>query len=340
MPDILTPRKILDSLLKGTPPPRPLFLPIVFSLGARMENVSLRAFLGNPTKISNSLRLIRGHLRSDGVVSYFDPYLEAEALGALFEWEEEDQRPTLRWSGGPRGVLPEGLRSPEEALKAGRIGVATDVIRRLRSMTRDESLIAACLSGPFTLATRLTGLEEKPPRAAEDFPDAALDLAASMMTTLSTAFVEAGANLIFVYEEVLPHLSAESAGQWESRLTPAANIARFHQALTVLLVADPRSFAENSGVILEQDWNCVVCPALDENLSLSAIGSQFGTVMSGIALPLGTPGVDIPGAVFPGVALEAAISELHPVIVTTAGDFPPDGDIKGLVRVAGAVRTR
>ena len=33
----LTPRQILKGLLQGTPPPHPLFLPIVFSLGAKVE---------------------------------------------------------------------------------------------------------------------------------------------------------------------------------------------------------------------------------------------------------------------------------------------------------------
>ena len=55
-------RQIVKGLLQGIAPPRPLFLPIVFSHGARIENVPLRVFLTNPTKISNSLRQIRGRL--------------------------------------------------------------------------------------------------------------------------------------------------------------------------------------------------------------------------------------------------------------------------------------
>ncbi len=77
-----TPRQIAKGLLKGIVPARPLFLPIVFSLGAKVENVPLGMFLRNPTKIASSLRQIRSHLRSDGVACYFDPYLEVEALGA------------------------------------------------------------------------------------------------------------------------------------------------------------------------------------------------------------------------------------------------------------------
>ena len=88
---------MLKGLLQGAVRPRPLFLPIVFSLGAKVENVPLRVFLGNATKISNSMKQIRGYLRSDGVTCYFDPYLEAEALGAVLQWQTEDQLPLIQW---------------------------------------------------------------------------------------------------------------------------------------------------------------------------------------------------------------------------------------------------
>src|SRR5271155_2416047 len=117
----LTPRQILKGLLQGTPPPRPLFLPIVFSLGAKVENLPLRAFLCNATKITNSLRQIRTHLRSDGVACYLDPYLEAEALGATLQYASEDQTPTLHCPHrADTGELPEDLRSPEDAAKSPR----------------------------------------------------------------------------------------------------------------------------------------------------------------------------------------------------------------------------
>ena len=147
---------MLKGLLQGTPPPRPLFLPIVFSLGAKVENLPLRAFLCNATKITNSLRQIRTHLRSDGVSCYFDPYLEAEALGATLQYAADDQRPALQW---PRvakaGELPENLRSPEDAAKSPRVTVAVEVLQRLKSLMRDEPLLCAGVAGPFTLAAHL-----------------------------------------------------------------------------------------------------------------------------------------------------------------------------------------
>lgn len=104
------PREIVQALLRGIAPPRPLFLPIVFSHAARVENMPLRAFLANPTKISNSLRQIRARLHSDGIACYFDPFLEAEALGATLQWDAEDRPPSLQWPEHmKRGGLPERL---------------------------------------------------------------------------------------------------------------------------------------------------------------------------------------------------------------------------------------
>src|ERR1700690_1445118 len=139
-----TPHQILKDLVHGGVLSRPLFVPIVFALGARVENVSLRAFLANPTKISHSLRQTRPHLRSDGVSCYFDPLLEAEALGGKLEWRSDNEPPALRWPPGSEpGQLPEGLRSPEEMLRNGRLPVALEVIRRLKALLRDEVLLMA-----------------------------------------------------------------------------------------------------------------------------------------------------------------------------------------------------
>ena len=153
MTESLTPRQMAKRLLQGDRLPRPLFLPIVFTLGARVENLPLHAFLGNATKVSNSLRNIRSHLQSDGVACYFDPYLETEALGGQLQWEKDDLPPSVLWPGSSgRGALPQGLRDPEVAVRSGRVGVAAEVIRRLKSLLRDDPLLMAGVAGPFTLA--------------------------------------------------------------------------------------------------------------------------------------------------------------------------------------------
>jgi Uroporphyrinogen decarboxylase (URO-D) len=342
MNGILTPRQMLNGLLQGTPPPRSLFLPIVFSLGAKVENLSLRAFLCNATKITNSLRQIRTHLRADGIACYFDPHLEAEALGATLQYATEDHPPTLQWPYVTEaGELPESLRSPEDAAQSPRVTVAVEVIQRLKSLMRDEPLLCAGVSGPFTLAAHLLALRpaDAPPR--EDFSDVALDLAVATITQIATKFVEAGVNVIFIQENIFPVLSAEHCDAWAESLAPAFNIIRFYEGLPVLLFTDPVSFGANREVIYARDWHCVLCPALDVSASSAAeIAPPPARANIGIALPTAPlqPGASSSAENFTQ-SLHTIMMDLRPVLVTTAGDVPASTDIKLLAKIGEAIRS-
>jgi hypothetical protein len=332
---------MLKGMLQGTPPPRPLFLPIVFSLGAKIENLKLFAFLGNPTKITNALRQIRTHLRSDGVACYFDPYLEAKALGASLQCPNEDEPPTFRRSDRAEiGELPQGLRSPEDAAKSTHVTVAVEVIQRLKSLLRDEPLLCAGVSGPFTLAARLLDLRPAgaPPR--EDFSDAALDLAAATITQIATKFVEAGANVIFIQENIFPVLSPAHCDAWAASLAPAFNIVRFYEALPVLLFSDQSSFAANKQVVFARNWDCILCPALDASAAgVAETAPPPGHVHLGTALPTQAfrPGAGFTTENFTQ-SLHTIMSGVRPVLITTAGDVPASTDIKLLAEVAEAIR--
>ena len=333
MPATVTPRQLVQGLLQGTAPPRPLYLPIVFRHGARVENVPLSAFLTNPTKISNALRQLRGRLRADGVTCYFDPLLETEALGGAVRWEAEDRPPSLHWlRPAVAGHLPEGLRPPEEAAKSGRIGVAVEVIRRLKSVLRDDCLLMAGISGPFTLAALLTQLQGDDLLRAPDI-SSALDLAGATISSVAKALLEAGAGVIFIREDVLPALSADDASDWASRLATTINIIRFYQALPVLLLPRESATASSREIILQQNWDCVVCPVLDA--STPQLPAGFG-----VALPLEAfePGESGSASLDDGIRHIA--SGPRPAVVTTAGDIPATADMERLNKVWENVRLR
>jgi hypothetical protein len=340
MAETITPRQIVKGLLEGVAPPRPLFLPIVFSHGARIENLPVRTFLTNPTKISNSLRQIRAYLHSDGITCYFDPFLEAEELGGVLHWEDEGRAPKLGWPQKAAGGLPPGrLPLPTDPAKGSRVAVAVEVIRRLKSVVRDDCLLTAGVSGPFTLAALLSQLNPNDSLQYSDLASSALDLAAAVISGIAKAFVEAGANVILIREDILPPLSAEDAADWAMQLATTINIIRFYQALPVILLTHNESVRTNRDVIFRQDWDCVVCPVLDAMLAEGAAGfpeprgPRFGVALGPETFLTGESGsTEIDRSV------ERAVSELRPAIITTTADVAGAADVERLNKLWENVR--
>lgn len=332
MAEPFNPRQAVKGLLEGIAPPRALFLPIVFSLGALIENLSLRNFLSNPTKISNALRQIRTHLRSDGVTCYFDPLLEAEALGGVLDWDAPGQRASLRWlQPVETGGLPGGLCSPDEAAKGGRVPVAVEVIARMKPLIRGQSLLMAGVTGPLTLAALLTQMKDTNGNLDRDPGAATMDLAGDVTASVAREFVEAGADTILIREQVLPSLSAETAADWATRLATTINIIRFYGALPVLLLPCQDAMAANSRLVAGQNWGCILCP---ETHSITPTGLE-----SFAALEPSRLGLALPSAIFESGAANVeggaesvshAILGSHPAVVTTACDMPANVDLKRL----------
>jgi len=319
------PEGVVKGLLEGVAPPRPLFLPIVFSHAARIENVPLGSFLTNPTKISNSLRQLRARLRSDGVTCYFDPFLESEALGAKVRWPV-DGPPSLAWPEGP--VAGEsfqfGSTTPPE--KGGRVPVAVEVIRRLKTMLRAGGLLMAAVTGPLTEAASLAQLDTEGALDHSQLPEAALDLATTAITGIATAFLEAGASAILVREDFLPAMSEEGFADWCSRLRPIVNIVRFYRALPILVLGRAEGVTANRDQILRAEWDCVVCPVV--NHKAATLLSELGPSVRGLALAPDlfstSPAPDLEGWV------SEIVSEVRPAVITTAGDLSASVDIERL----------
>jgi hypothetical protein len=326
---------MIQGLLRGIAPPRPLFLPIVFSPGARVENQPLPAFLANPTKICNAQRQMRGPLRTDGFSCYFDPFLEVEALGATLQREAADRPPVLHWpqDAGP-GELPADLRAPEEAAKSGRVPIALDVLRRMNAIVRDDAILMAGVTGPLTLAARLAQLDTSDAWRTRGVPESAVELAASVVTRISGALVEAGASLIMIQEDFLPILTEERCAAWASALEPAFNVIRFYGALPALQLTDADVFAANAAVILRRRWDCILCPSLCEFSSPTAVGPANGCPAAlGLSIPLEMFQLDDPALQVCCETVRRNVAASRPAIITTAGDVPAMTDMKRLSKI-------
>ena len=325
---------MMKSLLQGNRQARPLIVPIVFAVGAKVENLSFRAYLDNPTKISNALRQVRTQLRTDGVACYFDPLLEAEALGGTPQWDESNQTCSIRWhESTQKGELSACLQSPEEAANSPRVRVAVEVIRRLNSLLRDEPLLMAGVSGPFTLAARLTGIDPGAMRQGHEAPELALETAAAAITKIASAFVDAGANLIFIREESLPTLSSSKCQNWASLLAPLFNIVRFYEAMPVLQIGVESATKGNVEMIFQQEWDAILCSASEEFLARAQ--GRDETFMFGCSVPL-----EVLEASNSGGAQSLELSGPEPVMLTTDGDVPVGTDLKRLMSVFDSMARR
>lgn len=331
-----TPRRAAKDLLAGVVPGRPLWLPIVFSLGAKVENVPPEVYRASPGKIAGALGQMRGPLSADGVSCYFDSWLEVEALGAALTRTEDGEVTGVRWPGGAeRGKLPGALPDAREAAGRGRIPTALEVVRRMNAVPGREFLLMTGASGPLTLAARLAGFRSEEGWQPEDLPAEAGELAAAVVTELATRLVEAGSDLVVFREEFLPKLSGETAEAWAGLVAPAINVVRFYEALPVLQLAHAASVVANRDLIAAQTWDSVLCLPFEA----ARRGALEELPLRGLALP--------EDALRTGEAegreltsfLRLLLGKRETALVMTAADVAWTTDIKRLAQV-GAEATR
>jgi hypothetical protein len=161
-----------------------------------------------------------------------------------------------------------------------------------------------------------------------------VELAAAVVTRFSRVFVEAGADLIMIQEDVLPRLSRERCAAWASALEPAFNVIRFYEALPVLQLTAGDCFAANSAVILQSRWDCVLSVSFHGIPSqLAEAASEWNSATLGLALPLETFQLDDSALQVSSDSLRSIVAALRPAILTTARDIPAIMDMKRLDKV-------
>ncbi len=170
------------------------------------------------------------------------------------------------------GVIVTADGDPRLFTDERRAAAAVEATRRL-AMVDTDAAIAVALPGPART------------------PDADL-------LGLARAFLDAGANLLLLVED-RPLVDGEA---WRAAVTPVANVARFHQAAAVAVLAGGDADAAHSprGAVV-----CVPSPRLGQGLALPADPTRWTSAE-----------LDVP-----------LITTLGPV----AGDFPTvTAAVKGL----------
>ena len=307
------PRLIVKALIEGKPPARQLFIPLIFTLAAKLEDVPLSNFVANPTKIANSLVAIYQRLRPDGVTCYFDLFLIAEALGCRLNVCTSP--PTCE-----RPIREDGLnmlrQTPGEVKQRGRLPVALEVVHRVQGTLRSGPALVLGLPGPLRVAQQLFGQHVLRELAeAEDDALDSFERLVEIMLSVAQSFCLEGTHLLYFDELDVP---TEFLSYWESAIVALWKTVRFHGALPVLSTPHPLRFEDQANAPL-------IClkPTLDDQGPLS-----------GISFALALPTMR---ETFPDVSHWVRAKQC--VLVATDGEIPYQLEIQKLEQRVAAMRS-
>lgn len=185
------------------------FLPIIYRLAARLEQLTWEELAEDATSATFAMRSAQQLFGLRAVVSHYRLGFEAEACGADLG---RDALGNVTGTPAPAASIP----SDDEFLSCPPLAQALEITSRLSAEFRDDVAVAGVLTGPRTLGAVFS-------TEADDV--------AQLYAVLARAYLERGARLLLVAEE--PVLAA-GAGAGAS-LTRLLNVAAYFGAPVIVL---------------------------------------------------------------------------------------------------------
>jgi uroporphyrinogen decarboxylase len=311
---------------------RPVFVPIVYRLAARMGQVPLRDMVSDPTSYANTLESAWKLLGQDAIVTSFDPGLEAEIFGCRLEWRGDYELPAVAgWKGcGLSGASLEN---------SGRLPVLLEATKRLIQTRGREVAIAGVMTGPCSLATNIVEYA----KLDREYPfEEIITLAGGQLIKYARDLGEIKVDAIIIredllsekyYEEFLLHEKAYMAVY-----ATLFNLTRFYNLAGLLMV--------RGGNLKDLD---ALCRKLGPN-GLILTGREPGradltflkdlSASRKLAIGLPLPLVDRDKAVARLQMYDDFISEFDPggFFYTSDSEVPPDISLEGLREIAGKIK--
>jgi hypothetical protein len=225
-----------------------LFIPLIYSLGATLEDFSVDSFLNDPTKISNSLRVMQNHFKVDGVFCCGKDTVLLEDLGGPDFF-------------GKRLSSPSALKEMLDHIDAhagkiaggGKSAVALEVTRRLNILMPD-TVIVSVMAGPVKLASQLFGLS-----SGEVLENPEI-LASTTKVTLSFArgLGEAGIDILLIRENKWPFITSRWSQVLFRCYSPMVNTAEYYGYNALLM---PDELSGNNVAPFKKIFDRIIFPA-------------------------------------------------------------------------------
>lgn len=207
---------------------RDLFVPIAFTLAIKLEQATYAELAEDPGFAAFTLRSTLKLFKADGIVNWFDPWLEAEGSGAKVARDDIG-----RATGAP--AAPKSLPEAKDFLAATPIARVLDLTRRLCAETKEEALVLGTLSGPLSLARRLA---PKGKKGAD-----AVRAVAPLSLALAKEYCEAGVSALLIAED-----EAVTSADALKPLDALLNLANYYGTPAILLCRAPVDAAARKGI--------------------------------------------------------------------------------------------
>jgi uroporphyrinogen decarboxylase len=171
----------------------------VFAHAATLSGIPIDDYVRDGETLARCQLKALNRYDYDAVFSVMDVNVEAEAAGAVLQYRK-NQYPVIEhyaFSAGQRwnaSALPDPKR-------AGRMPEMLKALRILRLEAGNEVLVVGCVTGPFTLATQLIGMETALNMAIDDSPqlEGLMDFATGVIIRFGLAQIASGAHLPIVF---------------------------------------------------------------------------------------------------------------------------------------------
>lgn len=330
----MTGKELITAVFTHEPAQRPPWVPFAGVHAGKLIGVKADKFLQNVDLLVEGLLRVNSLYQPDGQPVLFDLQIEAEILGCELRWAADAPPSVASHPLKEAGEIPSHIPRKEE----GRIPLALEAMRRMKTAVGATTALYGLVTGPFTLAAHLRGTD-----IFMDMLDDAvyvkglLQYTNEVAKTMARYYSEAGMDVIAVVDPMISQISPDHFQEFMR--DPFSKLFIHIKSLGAY-----SSFFVCGNATANIEPMCRTrpdCIAVDENVHLphaKEITDRYGIVIGG-NLPLTT--VMLLGTQEDNMkAVLDLMDSLTPGswIVSPGCDMPYDTPIENCVAIAQAVR--
>jgi hypothetical protein len=303
---------------------RPVFIPIIYRLAARIEQIPLRDMQTDSTYYANLLEGAYKLLQPDAIITNFDSSLEAELFGCQVNWQGEYDLPEVEdWS-----VC--NLETAGVDISA-RIPIMLEAVKRLVLTQGKQTAIAGVITGPVALTkivSEKTGSFQG--KKIEDI----ISLTGNQLIKLTKSICETKVDAVIIREEIagekyLEDLIANDKA-YSAIYTTIFNLLKFYNIFSLLVVKE-KDLEKVLVIGQKLKPNGIILNNLkferNDLISLQS-WSDSQKIAVGLALPVSEV-AELPGY-FKLINEYVEQNKPKGFFYTTQGEVPPDIPLEGL----------